>query len=98
MTSESIQPRKLGLNHAVRWQRSATRSPADRARPVALYVFAVALVALLVAGPPAANAVVVSDNFTDGNDTANPTWTHLDGVLNSTGRTWDASTGQYFMH
>jgi hypothetical protein len=39
--------------------------------------------------------VVLTDNFSDGNDTANPTWTHLDGLASSTGQTWDASTGQY---
>jgi hypothetical protein len=40
-------------------------------------------------------AVVVTDDFSDGNDTAGPTWTHLDGYVGSTGQTWDASTGQY---
>ncbi len=31
------------------------------------------------------------------NDTANPAWTHLDGLVGSTGQTWDASTGVYRM-
>jgi hypothetical protein len=39
----------------------------------------------------------VSDDFSDLNDTANPTWSHLSGYVNSTGQTWDASTGQYRM-
>src|SRR5687767_2524567 len=39
----------------------------------------------------------VVDDFSDLNDTANPTWTHLDGLVASTGQTWDASTGQYRM-
>jgi hypothetical protein len=40
-------------------------------------------------------AVVVTDDFADGNDTANPAWTHLDGLVLSTDQTWDASTGEY---
>jgi hypothetical protein len=43
------------------------------------------------------NAVAVFDDFSDLNDTANPAWTHLTGYVNSTGQTWDASTGQYRM-
>jgi hypothetical protein len=39
--------------------------------------------------------VVVTDNFSDLNDTANPVWTHLDGAAMSTGQTWSAATGQY---
>jgi hypothetical protein len=39
----------------------------------------------------------VFDDFSDLNDTANPTWTHLSGLVASTGQTWDASTGQYRM-
>jgi hypothetical protein len=42
----------------------------------------------------AANAQIF-DNFSDLNDTANPAWTHLSGLVGSTGQTWDASTGQY---
>ena len=37
----------------------------------------------------------MTDNFSDLNDTVNPTWTHLSGYVNSTGQAWDASTGQY---
>lgn len=39
----------------------------------------------------------VFDDFSDLNDTANPAWTHLDGLVASTGQTWDASTGRYRM-
>jgi PEP-CTERM motif len=42
-------------------------------------------------------AVVVTDDFSDFNDTANPAWTHLDGAVGSTGQTWDASTGEYHL-
>jgi hypothetical protein len=42
--------------------------------------------------------VVVTDDFSDMNDTANPAWTRLDGLVMSTGQTWDASTGVYRMH
>jgi hypothetical protein len=54
--------------------------------------------ALSLGSSHSARALVITDNFSDLNDTANPAWTHLDGVLNSTGRTFDASTGQYFLH
>jgi hypothetical protein len=39
----------------------------------------------------------VTDDFSDLNDTANPAWTHLNGLVASSGQTWDASTGQYRM-
>jgi hypothetical protein len=39
----------------------------------------------------------VSDNFSDLNDTVNPTWTRLSGYVASSGQAWDASTGQYRM-
>jgi hypothetical protein len=39
----------------------------------------------------------VSDDFSDLNDTATPTWTHLTGYMGSTGQSFDASTGQYHM-
>lgn len=42
-------------------------------------------------------AVTVTDNFSDLNDTANPAWTHLSGTANSTGQSWDASTGEYHL-
>lgn len=35
------------------------------------------------------------DDFSDLNDTSNPTWTHLSAEVFSTGQTWDASTGEY---
>ncbi|WP_428305729.1 hypothetical protein [Lacipirellula sp.] len=42
-------------------------------------------------------AAQVIDNFSDLNDTANPAWTHLSGLVGSTGQTWDASTGKYHL-
>src|SRR5215213_1519369 len=66
-------------------------------RPVAPFLSSAALAALIFCAPPGAYAVIVTDNFSDGNDTANPAWTHLDGLVSSTGQTWDASTGQYTM-
>ena len=41
--------------------------------------------------------IAVFDNFSDLNDTANPAWTHLDGLAASTGQTWSAASGQYRM-
>jgi hypothetical protein len=55
------------------------------------------LAAVLLCGAPNVSAVVVTDDFSDMNDTANPTWTHLDKLVGSTGQTWDASSGQYHL-
>jgi hypothetical protein len=54
------------------------------------------LAGFVLATTPLARAAI-TDNFSDNNDTANPEWTHLSGYVNSTGQTWDASTGQYRM-
>lgn len=64
-------------------------------RHIALFVIPLVAAVILAAGPN--TAIAVFDDFSDLNDTANPTWTHLDGLVASTGQTWDASTGQYRM-
>jgi hypothetical protein len=64
-------------------------------RDISMLVISLVLALLLVALPNTAHAVF--DNFSDLNDTANPAWTHLNGLVASTGQTWDASTGQYRM-
>ncbi|QDT74448.1 hypothetical protein I41_36440 [Lacipirellula limnantheis] len=56
-----------------------------------------ALVVAASVGVSAANAQIF-DDFSDLDDTANPTWTHLNGLVGSTGQTWDASTGQYHLN
>jgi hypothetical protein len=56
------------------------------------------MAACVFASPPAAWAIVITDDFSDLNDTANPAWTHMDGTVDSTGRIWDASSGAYFLH
>jgi PEP-CTERM motif-containing protein len=56
--------------------------------------FGATMAALFLIAPVAVHAAVF-DNFSDLNDTVNPTWTHLSGYVNSTGQAWDASTGQY---
>jgi hypothetical protein len=48
-----------------------------------------------VSALPRAAGVVVTDNFSDGNDTANPTWRHLDGAVGSPGQSWTVANGQY---
>jgi len=52
---------------------------------------------LALSATPGIRAQVIVDNFSDMNDTANPAWSHLDGLIGSTGQTWDASTGVYRM-
>jgi hypothetical protein len=52
-------------------------------------------VLLIVGGSPRVGAVVVTDDFSDGNDTANPAWHHLDGAVGSPGQSWTVSNGQY---
>lgn len=54
----------------------------------------VALAALLVL-PASIPAQTIFDDFSDSNDTANPAWVHLSGLLLSTGQSWDASGGNY---
>ena len=60
-------------------------------------VLGAAAATLVACGATGAIAVNVADNFSDGNDTANPTWTHLNNAVGSTGQTWDASGGKYRM-
>ena len=55
----------------------------------------IAFILIVVWAPVARGSVI--DDFSDLNDSANPTWTHLSGLVNSSGQTWDASTGQYRM-
>lgn len=62
-------------------------------------LMAVAALTLMTCGElPRAAAIVVTDDFSDGNDTANPQWIHLDNAAGSTGQTWDASGGKYRLH
>jgi PEP-CTERM motif len=42
-----------------------------------------------------ARATTITDDFSDLDDTNNPTWTHLTGLTLSTGQVFDASTGEY---
>jgi hypothetical protein len=55
--------------------------------------FALAVAAIVAASCHAA----VVDDFSDLNDTANPAWTHLSGLVASSGQAWDASTGAYHL-
>jgi hypothetical protein len=62
-------------------------------------VYLFALAATLIASSTA-YADIVTDDFSDGTDTGgdpvnNPTWSHLDGLVGSTGQAWNASTGAY---
>lgn len=62
-------------------------------------LMAIAVLGLMACGElPRAAAIVVTDDFSDGNDTANPQWTHLNNAAGSTGQTWDASGGKYRLH
>src|SRR3954467_13664296 len=61
------------------------------------------ITAALIMGLANAQAAVITDDFSDLNDTANPTWTHLRGFVTvpsnppNTCDVWDASTGQYHL-
>ena len=55
----------------------------------------VTTLALVLGSTTIASAVVVTDDFSDLNDTANPAWTHLNNAAGSTDQTWDATSGQY---
>jgi len=53
------------------------------------FVNAGTFAALLILGSFCVQAqIIVSDDFTDGDDTANPAWTHLSGYVGSTGQAW----------
>jgi hypothetical protein len=52
---------------------------------------------MLLFNLPAAMSYQAYDDFSDGNDTANPAWTHLSGYVASSGQTWDASSFNYRM-
>ena len=68
-------------------------------RQNAMRLAAIVTVAALILGPtlPVVRAVVITDDFSDFDDTAGPAWTHIDGTVLSTGQTWDASTGAYHL-
>src|SRR5215475_7448222 len=57
----------------------------------AIFCTALGLLTVVSSGLMAATI----DDFSDLNDTVNPTWTHLFGAVGSTGQSWDASTGEY---
>jgi hypothetical protein len=95
MTSVSQRKNQFGLRVTGRHQQGLRRLLATIA-----VVFGVA---------PGALATVYFDDFSDGTDGAaatainppsppnvsGPIWSHLDGNVNSTDQTWDASTGEY---
>jgi hypothetical protein len=56
-------------------------------------IFCATLGLLAIVSPNLMAATI--DDFSDLNDTVNPTWTHLFGDVGSTGQSWDASTGEY---
>jgi hypothetical protein len=59
------------------------------------WLLAATLAAACLLGAPQAGAVVVTDDFSDGNDTANPTWHHLNNLVGSTGQSWTVTNGRY---
>src|SRR6185312_3638691 len=56
-----------------------------------LFCTSAAFLAIMSANSMAATI----DDFSDLNDTVNPTWTHLFNEIGSSGQSWDASTGEY---
>jgi hypothetical protein len=53
------------------------------------------LLAAVAAFSASSATAQVFDDFSDLDDTANPAWTRLSGLVASSGQSWDASTGQY---
>lgn len=54
------------------------------------------MTAICFLGAPQLRAqFTLSDDFSDGDDTANPAWTHLSGYVGSTGQAWTLSGGTY---
>lgn len=96
MTSR-VYTRKMDFSSSTRAEGFLNCWIVARAGSAARLVIVAAAASLVLSGLPNAYAVVITDNFNDLNDTANPTWTHLDGAVQSTGQTWDASTGQYHL-
>lgn len=55
---------------------------------------ATTMAALLILGSSLIQAqIIVSDDFSDGDDTASPAWTHLSGYVGSTGQSWFVGGG-----
>jgi hypothetical protein len=81
-----------GFMNSCRVVEGSRRAIFSMAHPI---LRSLALTALVLGWPTCASAVVVTDDFSDMNDTADPAWTHLDGLLGSTGQSWDATTGVY---
>jgi hypothetical protein len=53
------------------------------------------LLALAAALGASSARAQVFDDFSDNDDTANPAWTHLSGLVGSSGQGWNAAGGQY---
>lgn len=62
--------------------------------PSRLALLAGAMAVILILGPSRLEAQL-TDDFTDGDDTANPTWTHLTGTASSSGQSWTVAGGSY---
>ncbi|HEY3394112.1 MAG TPA: hypothetical protein VGK58_15475 [Lacipirellulaceae bacterium] len=58
-------------------------------------VLVMGFAAATLVSPPVVRAIVVFDDFSDGNDTQNPTWFHLDKAVDTSGQKWDATSGAY---
>ena len=60
---------------------------------IALWLACRGAVAGLLVTATSAQAQAITDDFSDGNDTANPTWTHITGYVGSTGQAWFVGGG-----
>lgn len=70
------------------------KSPAS-AQPGSAFRFALGLAATALLFCCSTPVLAQTDDFSDGDDTVNPAWTHLSGLTGSSGQSWTVAGGTY---